>query len=118
MATETYRYKRGEPITKNLVGWRGDTLKSEKYTLTATDLTGATVSLKAIIDGASVDLSEYVTVDAPNGSFYVKIPPSVTNGTTPWGVGLGTYDITVTDTAGDVYTYITGKIGLNEAAHV
>lgn len=113
------------PITSHLIALRGDTIKSDIFTLyeddgtTPIDLTGSTITCKgALSDGTLVDLSSYITVDLLAGEFYVQISPTVSNGATPWPEGFGTQDITIEDTSGVVTTYFSGKLGLKEGEHV
>lgn len=114
------------PLTdQHIIALRGDTLKSDTFFhfgpdgVTPINLTGSTITCKgALSDGTAVDLSSYLVLSLAAGSYYLSVPPTVTNGLTPWPVGLGTYDITHVDTLGGVKTYFSGNLGLREGAHV
>ena len=114
------------PIVSNIIALRGDTLESDVFThydpdgVTPEDLTGCTLTCKGqLADGTAIDLSAYLVQDLPNGTYYLLVPPTLTNhATTPWPVGLGSYDITLVDTLGKIKTYFSGALGLKEGAHV
>lgn len=113
------------PIIRPLIALRGDTLESDPNYhkdpdgVTPIDLTGYTITAKGgLADGTAIDLTDYLVIDRTGGSYYLSIPPTVSNGATPWPVGLGSYDITLTDTLGKVLTYWAGPLGLKEGAHV
>lgn len=113
------------PITYHLIALRGDTLKSEVFThigpdnVTPINFTGSTITCKgALSDGTAIDLTEHLVIDKPNGEYYLSVPPSVTNGATPWPEGLGSYDITIEDSNAEIITYFAGSLGLTEGSHV
>lgn len=123
MPTKTYSAA-DRPINVPLIGLRGDTLTSRVYKhflpdgVTPRDLTGCTITcLGRLADGTAVDLTAYIVRDDPGGRYRVIVPPTVTNGTPPWPQGLGTYDLTLTDTLGIVTTYFGGALGLKERGH-
>lgn len=123
MSVKKYR-NRDLPITITLSCQRGDTLRSPLFrhkdpvTGLQRDLTGCNIAAPGTLaDGTIIDLAPYLVIDLPGGRYRLIIPPTVTNGDTPWPSGLGTYCLTITDPLGIVTTYFAGPLGLKEVAH-
>lgn len=123
MTTRTYPAAK-LPLPSHVIALRGDTLRTPLFRhwqpgqLLRRDLTGCTITWKGKLgDGSAVDLSAYLVIDYANGEYRGIVPPSVSNGATPWPAGMGSHDITITDPLGVVITYWAGQLALREGEH-